>query len=246
MGFIDGFILLALLAVGIPVAGVLGWLIRTVFRTSRFSALPLLIVLATVVAGAPLALRMAGVQTDARVDGRDERVHVDSREGGWASESFLSVRFRPTDARRADPSSRPSRGDSVDAVVTVGAAEFDRTPVGALVPVTYVSWRPSIAKLADRTVGDFWRDLLGVGGMATGLAFMTAFLCAVIAWNWSPEAAALRTLRRGANVRDEEQARHAADRGRMLGRGGGDLSRVRVRAATTPRPRGVTRTMLRP
>ncbi|HEY0778206.1 MAG TPA: hypothetical protein VGD56_09595 [Gemmatirosa sp.] len=198
MGFIDAFVLVGLFFVGLPLAALLGWVMRAVFRTRRFSAVPALLVLATIVAGAPLALRVAGVQTDARVVDRDERVQVDPRDGSWASTPRLHVRFRPPDARRADPLSRSFAPGSVDAGVAVNADEFDRTPIGAMVPVTYVSFRPSIAKLSDRTVRDFWRDILSVGGMSVAVTLLVALVAGLIVWTWQPEAAALRRLRRGA------------------------------------------------
>ena len=123
MGLIDAFVLVGLFFVGLPLAGAVGWLMRTVFRTRRFSALPLLIVLATIVAGAPLALRIAGVQTDARVVGRDERVRVNPRDGGWASEPRLHV----LTVEVADPGRAAS-------FLTLQGVVFHRTAEGALVP----------------------------------------------------------------------------------------------------------------
>lgn len=199
MGLVDTFILLGLFLVGVPLAGALGWLLRTVFRTNRLSGLPVLIVLVTIVAGAPLALRVAGVPTDARVVSRDELIRT-NRDGSWMSIRTLHVRFRPTDATRADPTSREVNTDSVNVGVRAGEDEFDHAAVGALVPVTYVALRPSIAKLADRTIGDFWGEVLAIGGIREGGSALLALACIVFVWRWSPQAAALRALRGGALV----------------------------------------------
>ena len=198
MGFLDAFALLALLVLGLPVAVGLGWLLEKIFRVRWVRPVPFLLLLAVVVAGVPLALRVAGAPAEGRVLARDERVHVNARDGGWWSARRLQVRYAPARPRLADPTSQTAAHDSVTANLPASAATYDRTPVGAVVPVTYVAFRPSLAKLADRTLGDTWRELLAAGNAPAWLGLLAAVVLTAAVWSWSPRGAALRTLRRGA------------------------------------------------
>ena len=71
MGFLDAFALLALLVLGLPVAVGLGWLLEKIFRVRWVRPVPFLLLLAVVVAGVPLALRVAGAPAEGRVLARD-------------------------------------------------------------------------------------------------------------------------------------------------------------------------------
>lgn len=195
MGLIDSFLLLGLFLVGLPVAGALGWALEKVFRVGWLGRLPVLLVLVATLAGVPLALHFDGVPTVGRVVGRDERVKLSWRDGGWFSTQSLRVRFRPAHPERADPVMRAPHTDSVTLALRSTAVMFDRTPVGAIVPVTYVGFRPSIAKLSERTLGDLAREALAIGGVAAGLGLFAAVLVAVGVSGWKPAGPGGRRVR---------------------------------------------------
>ena len=197
MGFIDSFLLLGIFFVGLPVAAAVGWVLEKLFRSPFLGRLPILAVLVVSLFGVPLALRVAGVPTTARVIGHDERVTLASRDGSWTTSQWLRVRFLPAHAGRADPVMR-DRSDSLTLELRSTAAMYDSTPVGAAVPVTYVSFRPSIARLTERTFDDLRREALAIGGVPEMLALVVAGLLAVTLSSWKPAWPAARRLRTGA------------------------------------------------
>ncbi len=199
MGFIDSFLLLGLFFVGLPVAAAVGWVLEKLFRVSWLGRLPIVLVLLTTLFGVPLALRVAGVPATARVVARDERVKLAWRDGAWTTSQWLRVRFLPAHAGRADPVMR-DRTDSVTLALRSTATMYDRTPVGATVPVTYVSFRPSIAKLSERTLGDLVREMLAVAGLPALLTLVAALVLAALLSSWSPAWPAARRLRTGGFV----------------------------------------------
>src|SRR5690242_1133311 len=166
MGFLDSFLVLGLFFVGLPVAWAIGWVLQRITGVRFLGRLPIILVLAAAMFGVPLSLRFAGVQTMARVVDHRERVDLARRDGAWTTSQWLNVRFLPNDARRADRTTLAGSGDSVTLQLRSTAAMYDRTPVGASVPVTYLSFRPSIATLSERTMGDLWREALAIGGVA--------------------------------------------------------------------------------
>ncbi|HEV7992845.1 MAG TPA: DUF3592 domain-containing protein [Gemmatimonadaceae bacterium] len=195
MGFVDSFIVLGLFLVGLPVAWAIGWVLEKITGVGFLGRLPIFLVLIAVLFGVPLSLRLAGVPTMARVVDHGERVDLARRDGAWSTSQWLKVRFLPENARRADRTTRDDGGDSLTLQLRSTAAMYDRTPVGASVPVTYVSFRPSIAKLSERTLGDLWREMLAIGGVLPVLALVGALLLAVALSRWRPSAPAPRRLR---------------------------------------------------
>ena len=157
MGFLDSFLVLGLFFVGLPVAWAVGWVLEKITGIAFLGRLPIFLVLIALLVGVPLSLRLAGVPTMARVVDHGERVDLARRDGAWTTSQWLKVRFLPANARRADPTMATGESDSVTLQLRSTAAMYDRTAVGTSVPVTYVSFRPSIAKLSERTMGDLWR-----------------------------------------------------------------------------------------
>lgn len=96
--------------------------------------------------------------------------------------------------------------DSVTFQLRGTAAMYDRIPVGASVPVTYVSFRPSIARLSERTMSDLWREMLAIGGVPPVLAPVSALLLAALLWRWHPTRPASRRGRK-SGLRRAENAR---------------------------------------
>jgi hypothetical protein len=195
MGFLDSFLVLGVFLVGLPVAGVIGWALQKMTGSRLLGRLPVILVLVASLFGVPLSLRFAGAPAMARVVERGERVDLARRDGAWTTSQWLRVRFRPANARRADGTTRDDEADSVTIRLRSTAAMYDHTPVGANVPVTYVSFRPSIAKLSDRTMGDLWREMLAIGGVAPGLALVGALLLCTLLWRWHPTGPIARGLR---------------------------------------------------
>jgi hypothetical protein len=186
MGFLDSFLVLGLFFVGLPAAWAIGWVLEKITGISLLGRLPIILVLISVLFGVPLSLRLAGVPTMARVVDHGERVDLARRDGAWTTSQWLKVRFLPASSRRADPTMLDAQTDSVTLQLRSTAAMYDRVPVGASVPVTYVSFRPSIAKLSERTMSDLWREVLEIGGAAPVLALVGALLLAVMLWRWHP------------------------------------------------------------
>lgn len=200
MGLIDASVLLGILFVGVPAALVVGALLAKVFHLAWLRALPVVLVLGTAVAGVPVALRVAGVRTEGRVVARDERVTISWRTAGWASDQWVEVRYRPSDLRRADPTTPGlgEAGDSLTERMRITEAAFDRTPVGALVPVTYVAFRPELAQLTDRTLGDLGRETLATGGAPLELTALGVLVLTAVVATRRPTSAGARRFRRGA------------------------------------------------
>ena len=196
MGFLESFILLGLFFVGLPVAWAVGWVLEKITGISFLGRLPIFIVLIALLFGIPLSLRFAGVPTMARVVDHSERVDLARMDRSWTVSQWLRVRFLPTNARRADPTMLDRQTDSVTLQLRSTAAMYDGIPVGAIVPVTYVSFRPSIAKLSQRTMSDLWRELLAVGGMAPLVALIAALILAAMLSSWRPTWSAARGVRR--------------------------------------------------
>jgi hypothetical protein len=195
MGFLDSFLVLGLFFVGLPIAWAIGWVLQKITGIGLLGRLPIILVLIALPFGVPLALRFAGVPTTARVVDHGERVDLARRDGAWTTSQWLNVRFLPSKARRADRTTLGDSGDSVTLQLRSTAAMYDRTPVGASVPVTYLSFRPSIATLSERTMGDLWREAIAIGGVAPGLALVGALLLSALLWRWHPAGPAPRRLR---------------------------------------------------
>jgi hypothetical protein len=200
MGFLDSFIALGLFLVGLPVAWAIGWVLEKLTGIRFLGRLPIILVLIALLFGVPLALRFAGVPATARVVEHGERVDLSRRDGAWTTSQWLRVRFRPANARRADPTMRDDASDSVTLQLRSTAAMYDRVPVGASVPVTYVSFRPSIATLSERTMSDLWREMLAIGGVVPVLALIVALLFAAMLWRWHPTGPPARGVRRAGFV----------------------------------------------
>ena len=196
MGFLDSFLALGLFLVGLPVAWAIGWVLQKITGVALLGRLPIIVVLIALLFGVPLALRFAGVPTTARVVEHGERVDLARRDGAWTTSQWLRVRFKPANARGADPTMRDDASDSVTLQLRSTAAMYDRIPVGATVPVTYVSFRPSIARLSERTMSDLWREMLAIGGVLPVLALVSALLLAALLWRWHPIAPVSRGVRR--------------------------------------------------
>ena len=196
MGLVDAAVLIGMLVVGVPAAIVVGALLARLFRAAWLRAVPFLVVLGAVVFGVPLALRVAGVQTEGRVVAREERVDISWRTSGWSSDQWVTVRYRPLDIGRADPTTPGRAGDSLTAHLRISAAAFDHTPVGATVPVTYVAFRPNLAKITDRTLGDVWRETLATGGAPVELTALIVLVLTAVVASQRPTGAGGRGVRR--------------------------------------------------
>lgn len=200
MGFLDAFIVLGLFFVGLPVAGALGWALGRITGSRLLARLPVFAVLIAVVFGVPLSLRLAGVATSGRVVAHHERVELARIDGAWMTSQWLRVRFVPAHAGLADPTMRDPSSDSVTLELRSTAAMYDRTPVGATVPVTYVSFRPSLAKLTERTTGDLCQELFAIGGVRPAVALFAALLLAALLSRWRPTRPTARRVRRAGLV----------------------------------------------
>ena len=196
MGLVDAAVVIGILIVGVPASIVVGALLARLFGVAWLRAVPFLLVLGAVVFGVPVALRVAGVQTEGRVVAREERVDISWRTSGWSSDQWVTVRYRPLDIGRADPTTPGLAGDSLTADMRISAAEFDRTPVGATVPVTYVAFRPNLAKVTDRTLGDVWRDTLATGGAPLELTALVVVVLTAVVASQRPTGAGARGVRR--------------------------------------------------
>ena len=200
MGFFDAFALVGLFLIGVPVAMAIGWLLEKLFGVAWLGRLPILAALLLAIAGVPLALHVAGQRAEGRVLDRQERLTISWRNGSWSSSQLLQVRFQPLHSERADPTTRDEASGAVTLWLPSTAEAFDRTALGATVPVTYVAFRPSVANLSDRTLGDFGRELLGVGHGRMVTVFMVVLLCLAVAGGSSPKTEGGRRLRRRALV----------------------------------------------
>lgn len=198
MGFFDAFALVGLFLIGLPVAMAVGWLLEKLFGIAWLGRLPILAALLLAVAGVPLALRVAGRGAEGRVLDRQERLTISWRDGSWSSSQSVQVRFQPLHPERADPTTRDEASGAVTLWLRSTAEAFDRTAVGATVPVTYVAFRPSVAKLSDRTLGDLGRELLAIGHAPPLAVGVVVLLCLAVAGGASPKTARGRGLRRRA------------------------------------------------
>jgi hypothetical protein len=200
MGFVDSFIVLGLFLVGLPIAWAIGWLLKRITGIGLLGRLPIFLVLLALLFGVPLSLRLAGVPTTARVVDHGERTDLARRDGAWTTSQWLKVRFHPANARRADRTTRDDGADSITLQLRSTAAMYDRTPIGASVPVTYVSFRPSIAKLSERTMGDLGREALAIGGVLPVLVIVVTLLLAVTLSRWRPASQGPRRARTAGYV----------------------------------------------
>ena len=179
MGLVDGFFLLGLFLFGVPLAALVGTLLGKLFGMPRLGGCLPGLVLLTIMFGVPVALRMTGVRTTAQVQQKRERVNVFSYTGTWYNSYNLVVHFQPPHAARADRTSRSWASDSVTLSIAATRELFDRARVGSAIDVVYLPYRPSIGKLADRSLSDLFREMLAVPDIFLGLVMVLAIGLAV-------------------------------------------------------------------
>jgi hypothetical protein len=195
MGFIDSFALFGLFLVGLPVAWLLGWLLAKIFRAPGLARLTPALLLAVVVAAYPLALRFFGEPGRGRVVDRHETVRVSSRGGSVTHRYRFDVRYLPRRPERADVTARDPGSDSVTISMAASRAMFDGTPVGAILPVRYVSFRPSLAKLDQHTLGDIAREVMQDELTRIAAIVVACILVAAMLSGWRPTSPPLRAAR---------------------------------------------------
>lgn len=179
MGLVDGFFLLGLFLFGLPLAAVVGTLLGKLLHMPRLGGFLPGLVLLVIIFGVPVALRVAGAPATALVEEKRERITVFPYTGTWYNSYNLVVRFKPPQASLADPSSRNGSRDSVRLSIAATRDLFDRARVGETVAVTYLPFRPSIGKLADRSFVDLLREMLAVRDIMLGIVLAAAIIVAV-------------------------------------------------------------------
>lgn len=179
MGLVDGFLLLGVFFLGLPVAAVVGALLGRLLHLPRLAGCLPGLVLLTVLFGVPLSLRVAGVHGTAQVAERRESVKVLGYTGSSFNTYSLVLHFRPPGMSLADATTRITSGDSLRLSAKTTRDVFDRTTVGDVVDIVYLPFRPSIGKLADRSLLDLFREMLAVTEIALGLLVMLAIAATI-------------------------------------------------------------------
>ena len=179
MGLIDGFVLLGLFLVGLPLAALVGTLLGKLFGIPRLGGCLPGLVLFTIVFGVPVALALTGVPTVASVEAKQERVRVVGYTGHWYHSYRLVLHYKPPNVASADFTTRSPVSDSVTLNVSATRDAFDRARVGSKVAVVYLPYRPSIGRLADRSFVDLLSEIYALPDVRIGLLMMLAIGLAV-------------------------------------------------------------------
>lgn len=195
MGLVDALLLTGLFLFGLPISWLLGWLLAKIFRAPFLERLLPALVLIVVIAGYPLALRIFGEPGSGRLLSKEESVVIFNRGGGWAHTYHFRMRYRPPHAERADAVVRDPTTDSITIDMRASRAQFDRTPVGAMVPIVYVPFRPSLAKLSERTLGDLIAEMTARRETRFFLGVVACIIVAVMLSGWRPATPSGRTAR---------------------------------------------------
>ena len=180
MGFVDAFLLIGLFLAALPVAIGVGFVCRRILHAPRLAGCLPPLVLLTALFALPLSLRVAGVHGTARVAERRESVKVFGYTGSSFNSYNLVLHFSPAGASLADATSRIVSTDSLTLSTNTTRDVFDRTRVGDTVDVVYLPFRPSIGKLADRSLLDLVRAMLAIPELPFGLAVLLAVAVAVV------------------------------------------------------------------
>jgi hypothetical protein len=179
MGLVDGFLLLGLFFVGLPLAAVVGRVLGKLLHVPRLAGcLPALVLLA-ILFGVPVSLRVAGARGSARVAEKKESVHVFGYTGSSTHRYDLVLHFSPDGASRADATTRIASSDSLRLSSTATREVFDRTRVGDVMGVVYLPFRPSIGVLAGGPFLSLPRSILAVPEIAFGLLALLGIAVAI-------------------------------------------------------------------
>jgi hypothetical protein len=195
VGLVDGFFLLGLFFVGLPLAAVVGRVLGKLLHVPRLAGcLPGLTLLAILVC-VPISLRVAGVRGSARVAEKRESVQVFGYTGSSTHRYGLVLHFSPDGAARADPTTRITSSDSLRLGTTAPRDVFDRTRVGDVVDVVYLPFRPSVGMLAGAPFLALPRAMLAVPEIVFGLLVLLAIAVAIVLSRITLVNPALRTIR---------------------------------------------------
>ena len=195
MGLVDGFLLVGLFLVGLPLAAVVGRVLGRLLHVPRLAGCLPGLTLLTLLFGVPIALRVAGVHGAARVVEKRESMHVFGYSGSSTDTYHLVLHFSPDRASLADATTRIPSSDSLRLSVAAARDVFDRTRVGDVVDIVYLPFRPSIAKLASAPFVGLPGAMLAVPEIAFGLLAVLAMAVAIALSRITLVNRGLRTIR---------------------------------------------------